>query len=168
MKIECKNIRQGGSRVELGGIEYFFEPQADGAHVAEVTKDEHIDRFLSIADGYKLYRGKASAAPVKTPAKPATEILVGSSVHSASYDIGGKTHSLGDIVAMAHKTSELTVEQWNALPEDERHAKIDAMLDSLDDAGDDRAALVEAYKAKFGKAPHHNSSIETIKAKLAE
>lgn len=60
--IECKLIREGGTIVPLDGIEYHFAPQADGAHVALVENEDHADRFLSITEGYRLYRG-AVAAP---------------------------------------------------------------------------------------------------------
>ena len=49
MKIECILKREGGSVVDLGGVEYHFEPLADGAHVADVENEAHIDRFLSIS-----------------------------------------------------------------------------------------------------------------------
>lgn len=65
--IECKLIREGGSFVALGTTEYHFSPQADGAHVAQVADEEHVDIFLAI-NGYRLYRGKVEAAPVEAPA----------------------------------------------------------------------------------------------------
>lgn len=191
MKIACLGHRDGGTKVDIDGIEYHFEPLEDGAHVADVEDSSHIDRFLRIADHYKVYHGKL--APVGKPVriapagkprvfvapKVASDTLLGSSVHDSSYEIGGKTYSLGDVVALAHKTSELTVEEWNELDEGDRHAKIDITLDDLAEAAelaetaeapaaDERAALVEQYKAKFGQAPHHRASIDTIKAKLAE
>lgn len=55
MKIECILKREGGSKVEIGGTEYHFAPQADGAHVAEVSNNGHIQRFLSIPEGYRIY-----------------------------------------------------------------------------------------------------------------
>lgn len=189
MKIACLGIRDGGTKVDIDGLEYHFQPLEDGAHVAEVEDEAHIDRFLSISDHYKVYHGKLE--PVSKPVRIAPEglkratvaasqniepPLLGSSVHDASYEIGGKTYSLGDIVALAHKASELTVEEWNELEDDDRHAKIDITLDDLADAAekseapasDERAALVEQYVAKFGKAPHYKASAETLKAKLAE
>lgn len=57
--IECKLIREGGTFADIGGITYHFAPQADGAHVAQVSDEEHADRFLSI-DGYRLYRGTST------------------------------------------------------------------------------------------------------------
>jgi hypothetical protein len=55
MKIECILKRPGGTKVDLGGTEYHFAPQADGAHVAVVKENAHIQRFLSIPEGYRIY-----------------------------------------------------------------------------------------------------------------
>jgi len=189
MKIECKIIRDGGSKVDIGGIEYHFEPLDDGAHVAEVANPDHADRFLGIADGYKLYRGELSpkgeprtltmavvndSADVRLSESVNARVLHGSNVHQATYEIGGQTYQLGDIVSKAFQASGLTAEEWNALEADDREAKIDIALDDIADsaektpAADDRAALAEAYKAKFGSAPHYRLSIDKIKAALAE
>lgn len=64
MKIECKLQRAGGTIVDIGGTEYHFKPGADGAHVADIENDEHIDRFLAIAEAYRLYR-EAKSEPVE-------------------------------------------------------------------------------------------------------
>jgi hypothetical protein len=32
---------------------------------------------------------------------------------------------------------------------------------------DEKTAVIEQYKAKFGKAPHHKKKLETIRAELA-
>lgn len=57
-RIECKLIRKGGTRAEVGGTEYWFQPCTDGAHVADIEDNDHADRFLSITEGYRLYRGE--------------------------------------------------------------------------------------------------------------
>ncbi len=62
MKIECILKREGGTHVKIGKTDYHFEPQADGAHVADVPDDEHAQRFLSIGEAYKIYRGEAKPA----------------------------------------------------------------------------------------------------------
>lgn len=68
MQIECILKREGGTVAEIGGIDYHFEPLADGAHVAEVENDDHVDRFLSISEGYRLYRpGKNKPADETAP-----------------------------------------------------------------------------------------------------
>jgi hypothetical protein len=56
MKIECKAKREGGSLIDIGDTEYHFKPIADGAHVADVANEEHIERFLSIRDTYCIYK----------------------------------------------------------------------------------------------------------------
>lgn len=68
--IECKLIREGGTFVQIGTNEYHFAPQADGAHVAQVTDEEHADIFLGIPEGYRRYRGAVKPAPVEAPAAP--------------------------------------------------------------------------------------------------
>ncbi|CAB4134886.1 hypothetical protein UFOVP275_29 [uncultured Caudovirales phage] len=185
MKIQCIIERKGGSKIELSGIEYHFEPLEDGCHVAEVENEEHADRFLAISEGYKVYRGELSptgeavnapeskAAPKEVPAPQ--ESLLGSSVHEASYDIGGTVYEIEAVVAKAFEATGMTAAEWNELSEEERSEKIDATLDSLDAAAEvpasgevtgDREALAAQYKEKFGKAPHYRLSAEKIKAEL--
>lgn len=76
--IECKLIREGGTFASIGTTEYHFAPQDDGAHVANVEDDEHVDRFLSISDGYRMYRGASKPVHVETKveAQAAPEAVV--------------------------------------------------------------------------------------------
>lgn len=64
-QVECKLIRDGGTFAEVGGVEYHFAPNQDGAHVCEIANEDHADVFLSIREAYRLYRGasKANAGP---------------------------------------------------------------------------------------------------------
>jgi hypothetical protein len=192
MKIESVLKRDKGTRVDLGGLQYHFEPLEDGAHVAEVTEPAHVDRLLSIPEGYKVYHGKLTPKgepvkleelppPVHAGKKP-SGILNGSSQHQAQYEIGGQTYALGDVVRIAFEKSGLSEDEWNALDEDDVAAKLDIVLDDLAEAAekaaqnpgaaateaDERAALVKLYEAKFGTKPHHKTGVETIRAKLAE
>ncbi len=64
MKIECILKRQGGTVVDLDGKTYHFTPQADGAHVAEVADDEHIDKLLAVSEAYQQYDDGAHVAEV--------------------------------------------------------------------------------------------------------
>lgn len=193
MDIECKLKREGGTFVPMGKIEYHFAPREDGAHVADVQDDDHADRFLGIPEAYRLYRGKA-AAPLAASTAPAItseeeaakntggtpgddnadEILLGSSVHPATFDINGKTYALGDVVALAHKDSGLDVKEWNELEDASRADLIDEALDKLQadangdgavDGAEERAALVEQYKAKFNKSPG-NMGVAKLRAAL--
>jgi hypothetical protein len=189
MDIECKLHRAGGTRTSIDTTEYHFAPREDGAHVADVINEAHQDRFLSIAEGYCLYRGSApapkaepvavaKAAPVK-PAAPvapsiADNILLGSSEHPASFEIHGKTYSLGDIVARAHTASGLDVKEWNELEDQSRADLVDEQLDLIKaadaapvDEAAVRAELAAQYEAKFHKKPHYNLSVEKLRAAIS-
>lgn len=189
MHIECVLHRDGGSKIDLGGILYHFAPQPDGAHVSLVENPDHQDRFLSISEGYRLYRGEfkpadastaiaTAAAPVAPRADDGDEqqvILLGSDQHDAHYTVHGVDYALGYLVARAQAASCLNPADWNSLSDDGRADLIDEELNKLADAGAPptdpealRAELVEQFKAKFGKAPHHKATVETIRAKLAE
>lgn len=65
MKIECILKRDGGTVAEVGGIEYHFSEQADGAHVAEVASTDHIERFLAIPEAYRIARSAEEAKPAR-------------------------------------------------------------------------------------------------------
>lgn len=184
MKIECILHREGGTKVNLGGVDYHFAPLEDGAHVADVEREDHQDRFLGISEAYRLYRGEKSVDPSiiadtgidQAPVMQVTEtnILLGSSVHPASFDINGKTYSLGDVVAMAAQGFDPN--EWNELSDDARHDLIDEQLDILAAEGgdhsdidaDELAGLREQFKAKFGRLPHPSMKADSLKAKLAE
>lgn len=195
MKIECILHRKGGTVVELPGKAYHFAPQEDGKHVADVTIEAHIERFLSIPEAYRMLRtqGADPAAATFAPATDAPFIdpdnvtLLGSNVHPATFEINGQTYALGDIVARAFADSGLTAENWNDLPDDTRATKIDIVLDGIEDGEivleapaappveqpteqptEDRAALAAQYKAQFGKNPPNTMKADAIKAKLAE
>lgn len=180
MKIECILHRDGGTRVQLGGTEYHFVPLDDGAHVADVENTDHQDRFLAISEAYRLYRASSATSAEEIGATGMGEgnseptvpvILLGSNVHPASFDIGGKTYSLGDIVALA--AEGFSPADWNELSDEARADLIDEKLDELDVQGEGEADTVladlrEQYKAKFGRLPHPTMKAESIQAKLAE
>lgn len=186
MKIQCVLLRDGGTKTDLDGLLYHFEPLADGAHVAEIEIEAHIDRFLAIAEGYKIYHGKLSpkgkpqkldSVEVKRAATEAAENrtrLNGSEVHMQAYEIHGVPYDINSIVQRAFKASGMTADEWNDLDRDDRHARIDMTLDDLEEQApveeeadtDDRASLVVAYEARFGKKPHGKWTAEKIKSEL--
>jgi hypothetical protein len=159
MKIECVLKRIGGTITDIGGVQYHFEPLADGAHVSEVEIDSHVDRFLSIAEGYKLYRGTESpkgkptqiskliAMPVAVEEKKHGGGLKGSDMHSSQYEIGGQIYSLGDVVRKAFVASGLSEDDWNELDEDDRAARIDITLDDIADAAESAPTANDADEA---------------------
>lgn len=180
MDIECILRRDGGTRAEIGGKHYHFAPLEDGAHVAAVENPDHVDRFLSISEAYRVYRGalKTASGPsdglpeVKSPVAQVSALLAGSQELPPQFEIGGQTYTQAQIADRACAAAGLTSDEWNELGDDERAAKMEIVLDDMadeaekPDESDERAKLVEAYKAKFGKAPHHKKSVEAIKAEL--
>lgn len=147
MKIECKLKRNGGTKVDIGGIEYHFEPLSDGAHVSEVENADHIDTFLAIGEGYRVYHGEqnpegkpqtiaAAVGVIVNPEEKTREgsFLHGSSEHAAQYTIGDVTYSLGDVVRKSFESSQLSEDDWNELEDEDRAARIDITLDSLQEA----------------------------------
>ncbi|WLR90995.1 hypothetical protein [Shinella zoogloeoides] len=75
--------------------------------------------------------GDMSAAISTTALEPldAGETLLGSSVLASSYEIDGKTVTLGELVGVAHQLSGATAAEWNALPDADREDLIRAELD---------------------------------------
>jgi hypothetical protein len=63
MLIEHTTKRPNGSIHSIAGTEYHFEPNANGAHVAEVETPAHIQRFLSIPS-FTVYDPNAPVEPV--------------------------------------------------------------------------------------------------------
>lgn len=189
MKLECILQRKGGTVVEMPGKTYHFAPQDDGKHVADVTIETHIERFLAIPEAYRLLRTVTADLPATfapknedAPVLPSENVvLLGSSEHPATFDIEGKTYDLTTIINRAFADSGLTPENWNGLPDETRATKIDILLDAIADGEivleesepedkpePTRKELIALYEAKFGKKPSNATSIEAIKAKLAE
>ena len=159
--IRCKIIREGGSVIDIGKKEYNFKPNEKGDHVAEVTDESHIGRFLSIERGYEVYETDLSASKIKSLIKQskidwATPVqdeedededtdanepedndlgqpaLIGSEVLPENITLHGrKKISLGDLVAAAFDDSGISAEEWNALSDDDREGRINAKLDAL-------------------------------------
>lgn len=169
MNIESLLKREGGSKIDLDDKVYHFKPNAAGAHVADVQDKAHVARFLAIPEGYAIYDPSEATKPAEK--KEADEVLLGSDNFDASFEIHGATYSLGEVVAMAHTTSGLSVADWNELPVEERDAIIEAELDALDAAGPapvlDLEALKAEYKEKTGNHAHHTWDAEKIAEKLA-
>ena len=66
MKIESTIKRAKGTFVTMqDGTRYAFAPNDEDAHVADVEDDAHIERFLSITEGFRIYRDPAKAKPAK-------------------------------------------------------------------------------------------------------
>lgn len=190
MKIVSKIKRRNGHTVTLGDTAYKFLPPD---YADEVTDKAHVERFLSIPEGYGIADGEVStkAEQNSEPKRVESVEYVGSDVHPAAFEIGGKTIEQAVVVKLA--AGERTAEQWNALPEGERADLIDEQLDKLAEStegtedgdtategatddqlegdlnGDgelDREELAKLYEAKFGKRPHGKWTADRISEEL--
>lgn len=105
-------------------------------------------------------QAKADASKgVSTPAKQ-PEILLGSDIHEAVYDIDGKQHQLGSFVADAHALSGLSVEDWNKLPGEEREALIDAAVVAA--GGPSALPPVEEQPPKAAEEHHAHAKVTMV------
>lgn len=148
MKIESIIKRDPPTEVVLGDTTYKFSPDDKGRHVAEVTDKHHIARLLSISEGFQLAEdGEKLPKSVQTELEKEVEertqgqqatfqpvdenILKGSTVHPATFDIKGEQISIEDVIAVAHEESGMTTAEWNAMPDEARAGLIDAILDAM-------------------------------------
>jgi hypothetical protein len=159
MLIECiiRRVRKGvpGSTINFpGGKSYRFEPNAkltDGdedAHVCEVGDKAHIQRLLSITEGYKIYGDDGSPA---VEAEEEEEVQV-ETVKTPAADLDDdddptlKVDSDDDVnVSMCRTIAEMTVheakEQLIALSEEQL-----TTLAGLEMAGQNRSTLLQAIE----------------------
>jgi hypothetical protein len=55
--------RDGGSAINIDGVIYDFQPDADGDHVCDVSDSSHANLLLSITEGFaKKAEAKATKA----------------------------------------------------------------------------------------------------------
>lgn len=146
MKIECILRRDPPTLVVLGATAYQFQADELGRHVCDVEDNAHLARLLSISEAYRLPGNEPvpqelipaiveqtlpTAAAILAPVDE--NLIKGSTVHPATFDLGGaEPVELDDVVAHALDLSGLTTSEWNGLPDEDRHNFIDLALDDLD------------------------------------
>lgn len=151
MLIESLIQRTNGTEVEMDNPKknYHFKPtEEDQRHIAEVSVQEHIKRFLSIREGFRAVNVDDLDDLDEDDDNPQIDAdLNGSVIHSAQYEIlGGDIITKDELIRMAFDDSGLEVDQWNALEDQDRYGFIDATLSELlgskrdeDDTAEDEA-----------------------------
>ena len=81
------------------------------------------------------------------------DTLYGSSVLPAIVEVGGYKVQLGGIVAAAHAASQLSVRDWNDLPDAERERHLQELIDRLSAAPDTVEAVIAAPSIVERPAP---------------
>lgn len=110
-----------------------------------LTCSEDSARHFVESKGVALRVGKQKKSPSERDAglpgsegqtaKPTPEgakddqTLIGSDIQPGEMEIGAATVMLGEIVAEAHRASFLSVEEWNALDQEDREARIQEAID---------------------------------------
>ncbi len=121
-----------------------FKAGEDGELVGEVAHEPTVAELL--LGGMFFPADPAdydTALKLSTPpieGAPAAGALTGSPNFEAVQDIGDKQYQLSEIVAAAHSASGMSVDEWNALTETERDDLIEAELDRMEGALDEKPA----------------------------
>jgi len=120
MKIESIIKRKKGTTVKLGDMTYFFNAtETEPRHLCEVNIQAHIDRFLSIKEGFRAAEGEKT-----NPAEEDTVLLGSSELPALVVIAEGKEIPLGDIVRGAFIVSNLTASDWNEQDDEDRENAI--------------------------------------------
>lgn len=96
MKIESIIQRERGTVVSLGEHEYHFKPEKKGGpHTADVTNADHIDRLLSIREGFRKAsdKGTPDVAPPVEPVAPVEPPAPTVAPPDTSASVSGAKHS---------------------------------------------------------------------------
>jgi len=171
MKIESIIRRKNGTRVVLDDQVYHFKPTSeDERHIAEVSIRKHIQRFLSIPEGFQpaeIDESHVSPAPVQSSPLNADQPVLGT--------LAGVQNSDMEIEGAGGLADEELAKATQADPVNDADTDGNGNGDETkEDAGGDhpvtldREALAEQYKARFKKAPHHKLTAERIKQILDE
>lgn len=153
--IRCKIEREGGTPVTLDGITYHFKPRPDlgsgSAHVCLLNKKPHINRLLSITEGYEVYLGDDDVDGFDADLSPAVpdDGAVDQAADGMAEDPPEEDSEDGE-----------DGDEIDSLPDSEQDLK------PLDDMSDDE--LRDEYKIRNGRAARKNTSRQTLIDKLRD
>jgi hypothetical protein len=121
------------------GTRYAFVPNDDGDYVAEVEDKAHIERFLSIPEGYGVYSADV------IPASVAKEALEAAKTAQDEAD------------ALAAEEAQKAAEGKNEPDEDDQEDAPGIPLEAM--TLHDLQAL---YEAELGRKPHHRAGMDKL------
>ncbi|MND20862.1 hypothetical protein D3C76_48000 [compost metagenome] len=146
MKIESIIRRKNGTRVELDDSVYHFKPSdTDERHLCDVTIKAHVQRFLSITEGYQPAElsEEQKVAPLPVHVEEVQPVVTPAAVPAPE--------------SVAEQGSTTATDLAD---DDEKESDAPAELD--------RDSLAAEYEQKMGRKPHHKLSAERIKQILDE
>lgn len=108
------------------------EQMSDDERAAEIAKLQERYRVLSGKEPHGRWGIPKLSEEIATLEKDESPALVGSENFDDEIELAeGNTVPLGDVVARAHKDSELSVEEWNALEVTERDDLIEEAVEAM-------------------------------------
>ena len=145
MLIRCLQKRKGGSDITMNdGKSIVFRPDENDDHVAMVTDPDHIQRLLSITEGFKIHTSNDASPAANQKAIIAgavKSIVAGNDISGAN--LGDQTTSIKDVGQVA-------------LPVDATRP--------LADLNDEE--LRSVFQNELGRVPHHKAKSETMIAQI--
>lgn len=142
MLVESILKRQGGTHVEMrDGAKYHFKDDGTGRHVAIVSNSEHLGRFLSITEGFRLVTDSSGSVA------PATGALDAKLATGATVDV---SEVKSDAVTKGDGVSATEVVSADDLTEDS-----------------DIELIRAAYAQMLGRNPNPNWKAATLLAGIA-
>ncbi|OQC35748.1 MAG: hypothetical protein BWX64_02330 [Acidobacteria bacterium ADurb.Bin051] len=189
MLIQSIIVRQpDGTRVPMpnrsgGETLYHFTGPKDGPHVCDVTDDDHIARFLSIPDGFRLVT--QASAGLSLPPVPAGGASDGPKEASAPNPLAEAVAALtAEVEALKIENAALRAAQEGKLAVAVPEAPAAAPEPAEDDGEDAPAPSVaitppeepdpelEAaraeFEAEFGRAPNPKTKTDKLRLRVQE
>ncbi len=112
---------------------------------------------------------KPEAKPNALPPLPKFGNLLGSDAHPMEFTIDGVSLSQADLVELAHGTSGLGVDEWNALPVDDRNKRIaDSLAELQAEAANEARARAARAKALQKFAPREEPALPVADIETAQ
>lgn len=143
MIIESLIKREGGSVITLDGAEYHFEPNSKGDHVCSITEQQHVNRLLSIKDGFAKYEQESN------PTKPANR----TEPEPTQEEPEQEGYAPAKVIEPQQEEDATEATQQA----EEGHEELT-----------ERDQLIAEYTEKFGRSPHPRIGIKKLKEQLGK
>lgn len=188
--IESIIRRKGGTKVRLNGTEYHFTPDEEGRHVAEVSKNAHIQRFLAVPEGFRLLDDEEEGEerdglngglqPNEDDDQPSEEEfaemlswykeLTGNDGEGMTFEQLSEAVEVAEAESRLNDSSDDDAEQeQDQEPGVTTEPKADEVpLERQDPATVDEAALRAHFEEVIGEKAHPRMKVENIQARIIE
>lgn len=152
MQIECKLKRRGGTKIQFTNEDgdvthhYHFVPRPDlpgEPHMAEIDEQAHVERFLSMPEGYREHTATAPAKRAVPIAKPVSP----GAAPAPAADPAQETDAVSTIRALSVRELKATI---NTYAEADLRAALAA--EAAEQGDKPRSSWMDVIKAHLGEA----------------